>query len=258
LPDRDQKDVFAVGSNYVIVFYDIVAGGKVTSVMVLPQEDGLKTFTGNPPLTPSLAAAYQRISVDLVNAARARHGLNILTVDTLDTNLAIARSNDMVARNYFDHYTPENRSPADLAREMGLSFTTLGENIAYGNSNAMMAHEAFMNSSGHRSNVLKSPFTKIGAGVAYGGSRYVILTNIFSNNTAGPAAPAPAPSTAHDVNGDGIVSISDYTLVRLSILGIRPLTGSEIAAADANGDGVVSITDYTLIRLEILGIGSYD
>ena len=55
-----------------------------------------------------------------------------------------------------------------------------------------------------------------------------------------------------DVNGDGLITISDYTLVRLDILGIMPLDPGYFPAADINKDGVISITDYTHIRLDIL------
>jgi uncharacterized protein YkwD len=274
LPNTDQQDMFADGDNYVTVFYDSFSDYKVISVMVVPQEDEARVLIAKQPLSASLIAAYQRISVDMVNATRAIKGLSILSTDTLDNNLAIFRSDDMVARDYFSHYTPENKSPADLAKDMGLRFTSLGENIAYGNSNAMLAHATFMNSSGHRSNILKSNYTKIGAGVANSATMYIVLTDIFSNNTAKPSVPDPeeqqdviiddstgqdessdpGPASSHDLNGDGVISISDYTLVRLSILGIRPLAGSQLIAADVNGDGVISISDYTLMRLDILGI----
>ena len=63
-----------------------------------------------------------------------------------------------------------------------------------------------------------------------------------------------------DTNGDGQISITDYTLTRLDILGLKPLEGVFRTAADANYDGQVTITDYTMIRLDILGlkpIGGY-
>jgi uncharacterized protein YkwD len=195
LPDANQRDTFSAGDKYVTVFYDLVDGGKVTSVMIVPQDDQTRVMTAKRAISASLLAAYQRISVDLVNVARARRGLKALQTDALDTDLAVARSADMVSRNYFSHYTPDKRSPADLAKEMGLKFTTLGENIAYGNSNAMLAHESFMNSPDHRSNVLKSSYTKVGAGACYGGSLYVVVTNIFSNNTAEP--PVTGIKTSH-------------------------------------------------------------
>ncbi len=59
-----------------------------------------------------------------------------------------------------------------------------------------------------------------------------------------------------DTNGDGMISISDYTLTRLHILSLKKLKGVYLAAGDANGDGKVSISDYTLMRLDILGLKS--
>jgi uncharacterized protein YkwD len=165
-----------------MVFYDIIKGGKVTSIMIVPQADEDNALLNHPELTSSLVAAYQRISVDLVNALRVRSGYRKLAVNTSDEKLALSRSTDMRERDYFSHYTPAptSLSPADQAKQMGIKYSSFGENIAYGDHNAIIAHEAFMNSSGHRSNILKSGYTKIGAGVSYGGSRYVILTNIFT------------------------------------------------------------------------------
>lgn len=59
-----------------------------------------------------------------------------------------------------------------------------------------------------------------------------------------------------DVNDDGLISITDYTLVRLDILGLKELEQTARIASDINGDGKISITDYTLIRLNILGLKS--
>ena len=85
----------------------------------------------------------------------------------------------MANRNYFDHYTPEKVSPGQQARKTGIVYLSLAENIAYGHRDAIYAHETFMNSPGHRSNILNR-YTKIGAGVAYGGSRKILITNIFT------------------------------------------------------------------------------
>lgn len=182
LNNTNQRDLFLAGSNYAIVFYDNIKGGKVTSVLIVPQQDENQMQLQPPALSSNVVAAYQRISVDLINAVRARSGLKTLKTDTLNTRLAVSRSKDMRDRNYFDHYTPSpaRLSPLDQARKMGIRYSSFGENIAYGDHNAIFAHEAFMNSTGHRSNVLKSNYTKIGAGVVYGGNRYVLLTNIFT------------------------------------------------------------------------------
>ncbi len=182
LNKRNERDYFKVGSNYVIVFYDNIAGGRVTSMMIVAQSTQNAVLAKLPKLSSSLERAYERISVDLVNASRVRRGLKKLTVDTKTAKLALSRSVDMRNRNYFDHYTPapQRLSPFDQARRMGIRFSSMGENIAYGDHNAIFAHESFMNSSSHRNIVLRSVYTKIGTGVAYGSSRYVLLTNIFS------------------------------------------------------------------------------
>lgn len=66
--------------------------------------------------------------------------------------------------------------------------------------------------------------------------------------------PTPAPYKLGDVNGDGAITTSDYTLIRLDILGLKALGGNARAAADVNADGAVTTSDYTLVRLDILGI----
>ncbi len=179
LPHTNEKDLFPVGSNHVTVFYDNIEKGVVTSIMILPAADETSYVVRNPAMTAMLGAAYQRLSVDLTNSIRVRRGLPALKVATPNTKLATSRSTDMRNRNYFDHYTPEKVSPAQQAKRMGLSYLKLGENIAYGHRDAIFAHERFMNSSGHRVNVLKD-YTKIGVGVAVGGNRRAIITCIFT------------------------------------------------------------------------------
>ena len=71
----------------------------------------------------------------------------------------------------------------------------------------------------------------------------------FALNTTDSSTLAPG-----DVNGDGQISISDYTAIRLHILSLKGLSGVFALAADANGDGQITISDYTLVRLHILGI----
>lgn len=168
-----------VGANYVIVFYDNIKGGKVTSLMIVPKECEAAAISNSVELTPDLLAAYSRITVDLINATRARNNLRTLKVKASMTRLALSRSTDMRDRDYFSHYTPQGVSPFTQARKMGIRYKSFGENIAYGNHNAIFAHESFMNSAGHRSNILKSNYNYVGTGTAYGSSRYVLLSVEF-------------------------------------------------------------------------------
>jgi ABC-type multidrug transport system fused ATPase/permease subunit len=70
-------------------------------------------------------------------------------------------------------------SYAMVLQDTWLFHGTIFENIAYGNHNAIFAHESFMNSAGHRSNILKSNYSYVGTGTAYGSSRYVLLSVEF-------------------------------------------------------------------------------
>lgn len=179
LSSASQRDFFEVGANYVIVFYDTIKGGKVTSLMVVPKECEAAAVSNSIELTPDMLAAYSRITVDLINATRARNGLSTLKVNAKMAKLAISRSSDMRDRDYFSHFTPDNVSPFTQAKRMGIRYKSFGENIAYGNHNAIFAHESFMNSAGHRSNILKSNYRYVGTGTAYGSSRYVLLSVEF-------------------------------------------------------------------------------
>ncbi len=177
-----QRDFFTVGSNYVIVFYDTLKGNKTTAILIVPKADENNALLNKPALSSAVQRAYEKESVDLTNAIRVRNGLKALKTNADNTELARLRSKDMVKRNYFSHYTPapEKKNVFQIAKSMGVKYTSMGENIAFGNHNAIFAQESFMNSSGHRSNLLRSKYTKVGSGVAYGGSRYVLVTNIFS------------------------------------------------------------------------------
>jgi len=174
-PNTDRKDIFLIDGYYYYYYYDVFNKYKVTSVMIVKQEYE-EELLGKPlALSDAAAAAYSRQSADLVNSIRARNGLNTLSHYGKAAAFALTRSEDMRDRAYFSHYTPEGNSPAFLARKYGITYRTLCENIAYGHRNAINAFEAFMNSKGHRKNILNK-VKQIGVGTAAGGDRSVIVT----------------------------------------------------------------------------------
>jgi uncharacterized protein YkwD len=177
-PNTDKKDIFLVDGYYVYFYYDAFDSYKVTSVLEVKKEYEAAMIGKAVKLNASLASAYSKQSMDLVNSIRARRGLSKLAYYDKAASLAQYRSNDMRNRNYFSHYTPEGKSPAYFARKRGLKFRTLCENIACGHRNAISAFEAFMNSQGHRKNILYR-VKQIGVGTAYGGDRSVIVTYIL-------------------------------------------------------------------------------
>lgn len=117
--------------------------------------------------------------VTATNAERARHRLGPLTVDARLAAAARAHSADMVARGFFAHEDPEGRGPADRVRAAGYSYSVVAENIAAGQRSAAEVVESWMNSPGHRKNILRREVTQIGVGTATGGSFGRHWTQVF-------------------------------------------------------------------------------
>jgi uncharacterized YkwD family protein len=134
-----------------------------------------------PPAQPAPAsglAADEQTMVSLVNAERTKAGLPALAVDTRLVQTARAKSGDMITHSYFSHQSPVFGSPFDQMRSSGIRYLAAGENIA-GNQTVESAHEALMNSPGHRANILSTRFTKIGIGIVKGGPYGLMVTQQF-------------------------------------------------------------------------------
>ncbi|MBE3519272.1 MAG: hypothetical protein IMW97_03095 [Firmicutes bacterium] len=116
--------------------------------------------------------------LELVNAERTKRGLKPLTVDFRLVELARKKSQDMIDKNYFGHYSPTYGSPFDMMKSAGIEYRLAGENLA-GAPDAATAHKALMNSEGHRRNILNPGFTKIGIGAAKGGPYGIVFTQMF-------------------------------------------------------------------------------
>jgi uncharacterized protein YkwD/stress response protein SCP2 len=131
------------------------------------------------PLTPAGLARTEADVVDLTNRERARAGLRPLAVDPLLATAARAHSADMVARCFYSHTSPEGSQPWDRAASAGSTRRTIGENIACGQRSPAEVVEGWMNSPGHRANILKPAFTHIGVGFAGGGPSGTYWTQLF-------------------------------------------------------------------------------
>ena len=124
-------------------------------------------------------SAYQKEVVDLVNIERAKAGLNPLTLDSSISNVATKKSQDMIDNNYFSHNSPTYGSPFDMLKKFGISYKTAGENIAMGQKTPKEVVNAWMNSEGHRKNIMNQNFSKIGVGVAQKSGGSIYWTQIF-------------------------------------------------------------------------------
>ncbi|MGF2616717.1 sporulation protein [Rossellomorea vietnamensis] len=107
---------------------------------------------------------FERQVVDLTNQERAKAGLPALTADAELSNVAREKSNDMQTKNYFSHTSPTYGSPFDMMNSFGIDYRAAGENIAMGQKTPEEVVKAWMNSEGHRKNIMSSNFTHIGVG----------------------------------------------------------------------------------------------
>ncbi|WP_068677690.1 CAP domain-containing protein [Oceanobacillus sp. Castelsardo] len=113
---------------------------------------------------------FEQEVVTLTNQERAKYGLAALKVDTALSKVAREKSRDMAVNNYFDHNSPTYGSPFDMMKSFGITYNTAGENIAYGQRTPAEVVNAWMNSEGHRANILNGSFTHIGVGYVENGN----------------------------------------------------------------------------------------
>ncbi|MBC5786189.1 CvpA family protein [Ramlibacter sp. USB13] len=118
--------------------------------------------------------------LDLVNAERRSAGLEAVKPDPVLTQVARAHSQDMFARGYFSHYTPEGRDLEDRLRTARIGYLTAGENLALAPS-LYTAHTGLMHSPGHRANILRPQFGRLGIGILDGGIHGLMVTQAFRN-----------------------------------------------------------------------------
>ena len=138
----------------------------------------------NPSTTPEQKpstdfSSYQQQVLDLVNAERAKRGISALTLDSSLSSVATKKSQDMIDKNYFDHTSPTYGSPFDMMKQFGISYRSAGENIAKGQKTPQEVVDAWMNSEGHRKNILNPNFTNLGVGIAKDSNKTTYWTQMF-------------------------------------------------------------------------------
>ncbi len=115
-------------------------------------------------------SSYEEEVIRLVNEIRAEHGLARLSVNWELSRVARYKSQDMHDLGYFSHTSPTYGSPFEMMRAFGISYRAAGENIAYGYRTPRAVVEAWMNSPGHRANILNGAYTQIGVGYVEDGN----------------------------------------------------------------------------------------
>ncbi|HEX2470490.1 MAG TPA: CAP domain-containing protein, partial [Candidatus Limnocylindrales bacterium] len=145
----------------------------------------------------SFSSASERALVTLTNRSRAAAGLRALKIDSVLTSVARWRSKDMIQRDYFSHDIPGYGNVFKKLDSKGYCYRLAGENIGwntYPDSEATAAiHRMFMDSSGHRKNVLGRSWEAIGVGAYKGSDGKKMWTVLFADKCGGTAAPKATP-----------------------------------------------------------------
>jgi uncharacterized YkwD family protein/spore coat assembly protein SafA len=111
--------------------------------------------------------------LSIVNQERSKAGIKPLQMDWELQRVARTKACDMATTGYFSHQSPDYGSPFEMMKQYGISYRTAGENIAKGQRTPQEVMQSWMNSSGHRANILKGDFTHIGVGYCQQGNHWV-------------------------------------------------------------------------------------
>ena len=122
------------------------------------------------PLTDTSITDYEYEVIRLVNEIRVKYGLKTLSDNWELSRVARYKSQDMHDKNYFSHTSPTYGSPFQMMKSFGISYRAAGENIAKGYRTPAAVVDGWMNSEGHRANILNSSFTQIGVGYVSNGN----------------------------------------------------------------------------------------
>ena len=163
----DNNYLGAVSSKYVKLIYPTISSNNTST-----------SNNTNTNITTSELTQDEKEVFDLINQKRVSNGLTELKIDDEVQNIARIKAKEMVDKNYFSHISPTYGSPFDMMKSFKISYSTAGENIA-GNSTNKGAVEAWMNSSGHRANILNSGYNYTGIGVVNSSKYGKIYVQMF-------------------------------------------------------------------------------
>ncbi|KRQ87144.1 Chlorophenol reductase precursor [Caloramator mitchellensis] len=161
-------------------YYTVQPGDSMWKIAQKYQVGISEIISANPEIkNPALIYPGQKIKIPvietkaiesevvrLVNIERAKVGLPALKENWQLSRIARYKSQDMINKNYFSHISPTYGSPFQMIESFGIKFSAAGENIAMGQRTPQEVMNAWMNSPGHRSNILNPTYTQIGVGLA--------------------------------------------------------------------------------------------
>lgn len=218
------------------------------------------------------------------NQERSANGLGALALNNALSEAASAKALDMVTRNYWSHNTPDGEEPWVFVSAAGYEYKTAGENLAYGFATSSDTVAAWMNSPGHRANILNTTYTEVGFGTANSanyqdhGNQTIVVAfyaspmsgNVANNTTtqqsAAPAAPAPTNQTpAAPIAQPAAPAPSEEIVVNTEepkpqeekpITSVPSATSKQVSRVQVAGSGAMPWSAAAL-ALVIIGLGSW-
>ena len=177
---------FTVSASASSLSHTVVKGDTMWKLAVKYQVGTSEIISANPQIAnpdliypgqilniPQVSATvlhYENEVIRLVNEIRAENGLKPLTANWELSRIARYKSEDMSDNRYFSHTSPTYGTPFQMIKAFGLSYRSAGENIAYGYGTPAAVVNGWMNSSGHRANILTASYTQIGVGYCASGN----------------------------------------------------------------------------------------
>lgn len=179
-----------------LVWYAVFAAGLVGAhFSILPTPSTQQETTDQKEVLVYATNVNVSALVNATNQARAANGLGALALNSQLSNGAQSKAADMIAKDYWAHTAPDGTEPWDFFTSAGYKYQNAGENLAYGFDNSAEIVDAWMNSPGHRANIL-GDYKDVGFGYAngenYQGGQYTVVVGFYGTSQA-VATPKPGP-----------------------------------------------------------------
>jgi uncharacterized protein YkwD len=186
------------GTYFVRVFTNTSTANTNYTLTLAPTINGGSGQSTPPPVTPNPDLAFINRVLELTNQFRAQNGLAGLSLNAELNATALGHSRDMALQDYFSHTGKNGSLPWDRARAVGYDANAMGENIAAGYTTAESVVQGWINSPGHRANLLNPSFTELGVGYYYlandtGTTNFnTYWTQMFGSGDTNPATTLPS------------------------------------------------------------------
>jgi cysteine-rich secretory family protein len=189
------------------------------------------------------------------NQQRTDKQLNALQLNTQLSNAAQTKANDMAARNYWAHNTPDGQPPAAFVTSAGYSYQIIGENLAYGFSGAKEAIAGWMNSPEHRANVLDNRYQDVGFGIAQApnfqgqGPATIVVAEY--------GAPTGAALGVSDAAPVALAAAPAHSISRVQLLTGQPVWITAAASALAGAAAAIFFVRHGLVLKRLVLEGEH-